>query len=136
MTDKPPVLATQTYTSSRWTSGNFWFPDHVELAGEGVLFRKRRLIGGDLESIRYEQISSVTVEKRLFFADLLLETTGGSEPVYINGLWISHANRAKRELDLRLKHKEVSHDERVIALLERQTALLEQIAQAQRTSND
>ena len=78
MNEIEPVPPSQTFSSSRWTSGNLWFPDRVELNAEGVNFRKRKLIGGDEETIRYEQISSVSVEKRLFFADLLVETTGGS----------------------------------------------------------
>ncbi|GEM_PF-2771282 len=114
-----------TYASSRWTRGNFWFPDRVTLRDDAVVFRKRRLIGGDEESIRYEQISSVSVVRRLLFADLLLETTGGSEPVFLNGLWTGDAESAKRALDARLHHRQVSHEDQVVALLERQNALLE-----------
>ncbi len=126
-------MTNPTFASSRLTAGNLWFPDKVTLREDAVVFTKRRLVGGEEESIRCEQISSVNVVRGLFFAELLLETTGGSEPVYLNGLWIGDAEAAKRLLRGRLQHQSVSHEDRVMAELSKQTALLERlVAHAER----
>ncbi len=74
------------YTSSRLTNGNFWFPDRVTIASDGVHFLKRRLFGSDEEIINYDQIASVKINTGILFADISIETAGGSQPVFINGL--------------------------------------------------
>ena len=89
-----PAIPTRTYKSSRWSRGNFFFPDRLVLEADRVLFKKSHLIGGEEESIRYEQIASVSVQSGVLLADLLFESTGGTEPVYMNGLWRSTATRA------------------------------------------
>lgn len=75
-----------TYTSSRWTSGNFCFPDTVTLSTDGIHYTKRRLFGSNEEVISYRGVASVKINSSLFFATVTIETTGGSQPVIINGL--------------------------------------------------
>jgi hypothetical protein len=115
------------YQASRFTKGNGWFPDRIRLEAEAVVFEKRHLIGHEEESVRYQQIASVSIQRGLFFADLLFETTGGSAPVFLNGLWGSSAEAAKRELQLRLRRKSGGRDDEVLALLKEQNTLLKAI---------
>ena len=115
------------YTASRWTRGNLLFPDRLRLEPEAVVFEKRHLIGGEEETIRYEQIASVSIQRGFLFAELLFETTGGSEPVFLNGVWIRAAERAKRDLDARVGGRGVDRDQRVIELLEEQNELLRRL---------
>lgn len=119
--------AARVYQSSRFTSGNRLFPDRMRLEKDAVVFHKRRLIGGEEESIRYEQIASVSVQRGLFFADLLFETTGGSEPMFLNGLWVGQAERAKAELNARVRAHAHTHEDRMLTLLEEQNQLLRQV---------
>ena len=117
----------KVYQASRFTGGNFLFPDRIRLEADGVVFVKRHLIGGEEESIRYEQIASVSVQRGLLFADLLFETTGGSEPVFLNGLWGGAAERAKAELQARIRTHSTSREDRMLSLLEEQNQLLRQM---------
>jgi hypothetical protein len=83
------------YQSSRLTSGNLLFPDEVTVADDGIHFLKRRLFGSDEEIITYRKIASVKLKTGIFFADLTLETTGGSQPIFINGLAKNDAREIK-----------------------------------------
>ncbi len=83
------------YKSNRFTNGNFIFPDEMTVAGDGIHFIKRRLFGSDEEIITYEKIASVKLKTRMFFSDLTIETSGGSQPVFINGLGKNDAQEIK-----------------------------------------
>ncbi|MCF6277575.1 MAG: PH domain-containing protein [Anaerolineales bacterium] len=83
------------YTSSRLTSGNALFPDRVIVADDGIHFIKRRFFGSNEEIITYGKIASVKLNSGIMFADLTLETTGGSQPIFINGLMKSDAREIK-----------------------------------------
>ncbi|MBC7852963.1 MAG: SHOCT domain-containing protein [Pirellulaceae bacterium] len=96
--DAPPPgseIAKQVYRSSRWSSGNLFFPDQLTLAGDGLHFRKGALIGSHEEHIAYRAIASLKVENGIFLADLTIETSGGSQPIHINGLWKSSARKVQ-----------------------------------------
>jgi hypothetical protein len=122
-----PKIPNRTYASSRCSSGNFFFPDRLVLEADRVLFKKSHLIGGEEESIRYEQIASVSVQSGWLFAELLFETTGGSEPVFLSGLWRRTATHAKADLEARIRSHTTERKDPVVALLEHQTEVLEQI---------
>jgi len=81
----------ETYRSSRWSAGNIFFPDSLTLSGDGILFRKGRLFGSSEERINYKAIASIRVANGVFLASLSVETSGGSQPIFINGLWKSDA---------------------------------------------
>jgi len=117
----------KVYQASRLTLGNLMFPDRLRLEEDAVVFEKRRLVGGEEESIRYEQVASVSVQRGLLFADLLLETTGGSEPVFLNGLWVGQAERAKAQLQARSRLHATTREDRMIELLEEQNELLRKL---------
>lgn len=96
--DAPPpdtVRENQVYRSSRWSSGNLFFPDQLTLAADGLHFRKGALFGSHEEHIAYRAIASLKVETGIFLADLTVETSGGSQPVFINGLWKSAAREVQ-----------------------------------------
>jgi len=81
----------KTYQSSRWSTGNTFFPDSLALASDGILFRKGRLFGSSEERISYKAIASLRVRNGIFLSDISVETSGGSQPIFINGLWKSDA---------------------------------------------
>lgn len=88
-------LPEATFKSSRWSAGNLFFPDSLTLASDGMLFRKRGLIGSREEHINYKAVASVRVKNGLFLANLSIETSGGSQPIFINGLWKSDAQQVQ-----------------------------------------
>ena len=68
-----------------------FFPDWLTLADDGLHFRNGALFGSQEEHINYRAIASLRVKTGIFLSDLTIETSGGSQPVYINGLWKSAA---------------------------------------------
>ena len=83
------------YKSNRLTSGNALFPDEVIVANDGIHFIKRGVLGSDEEIISYGKIASVKLKSGVLFADLTIETTGGSQPIFINGLLKGDAQEIK-----------------------------------------
>jgi hypothetical protein len=99
----PPVVAPtapaaasleeRTYRSSRWSTGNLFFPDSLTLSSDGILFRKGKMFGSSEERISYKAIASVRVKNGLFLCSISVETSGGSQPIFINGLWKSDGRK-------------------------------------------
>ena len=81
----------KTYWSSRWSTGNTFFRDSVVLAADGILFRKRRFFGSNEEHVNYRAVASVRIKNGLLLSSISIETSGGSQPIFINGLWKSDA---------------------------------------------
>ena len=81
----------KTYYSSRWTSGNMLFPDAIVLVNDGIVFRKGTLFGSREEHINYKAVASFSVTNGVLFSTISIETTGGSQPIVVNGLWKSEA---------------------------------------------
>jgi putative oligomerization/nucleic acid binding protein len=88
-----PPVADKTYWSSRWSKGNLFFRDSLTLGSDGILFRKGRMFGSQEERINYRAVASLRVTTGMFLANLSIETSGGSQPIFINGLWKSDAKQ-------------------------------------------
>jgi hypothetical protein len=94
LAEQPPPPITQsrlniserTYTSSPWSSGNFFFQDALRLTNDGIIFRKGRPFGSTEENINYRAVASVRIRNGLIFSTMQIETSGGSQPIFINGL--------------------------------------------------
>src|SRR5579885_1625431 len=80
-----------TYRSSRWSAGNLFFPDQLTLANDGMLFRKGALFGSREEHINYRAVASFRITNGIFLSNICIETSGGTQPIYMNGLWKSEA---------------------------------------------
>ncbi len=87
-TDEKPVLR-----ASRFTSTNHVFPVQVAVFSDRVSSYKPNALGHTEYSITLRQIASVKVKAGPVFADVVIDTTGGSPPVTIHGLWKSDAAR-------------------------------------------
>jgi hypothetical protein len=74
------------YRSSRWTSGNLFFPDTIEVMPDGVHYTKARLLGSNEEVINFRHIASVKVSNGIFFAKVRIDSSGGSVPIQVKGL--------------------------------------------------
>ncbi len=73
--------------ASRFTSGNAVFPVQVAVFADRVSRYKPRFLGHTEDSITLRQIASVKVQSGPVFADVVIDTAGGSPPVVIHGLW-------------------------------------------------
>ncbi len=66
------------FTASRITgNGNTVFPDEIIIDDDVVTYRKGQLIGYKETKINLAAIGCVSVEARLLFADVVIETKGG-----------------------------------------------------------
>ena len=73
------------FRASRFSKGNFMFPTQVILTPASLLHFKPELFGGREHSIHINHISSVVIDRNLFFSDILIETSGGTSPVRCHG---------------------------------------------------
>ena len=88
----------EAIAASRLTSGNLLFPVQVAVFPERVARRKPRFFGHTEDSISIDLIASVKVQAGVVFADVVLDTAGGSPPVMIHGLWRKDAERLRERI--------------------------------------
>jgi len=87
----------ETFSASRWTQGNFLFPTKIIVSPQRVIRTKSRLFGSNEESIPISKVASVHIKTGVFWAEIIIESTGGADPI------TSHGHRkadAKRIRDL------------------------------------
>jgi hypothetical protein len=97
-TDEASRIAEKTFHSSRWSAGNLFFPDRISLAGDGIVFRKGALFGATEEHINYRAVASFKITTGIFLAKISIETSGGSQPIFVNGLWKSDAKEIQETI--------------------------------------
>jgi hypothetical protein len=90
-----PFMTGDVFRASSWTRGNHLFPTQVAVTPTSVVQHTPRWIGKQDESIHIAHVASVKIDTHLFFSDVLIETSGGSDPVVCHGHWKSDAVRMK-----------------------------------------
>lgn len=88
------------FVASRWTRGNRIFPTQVVITPASVIRRKPQWLGRQEHSIHVNHVASVTIDTGLLFSDLIIETTGGSEPIVCHGHRKGEAVRMKELIQL------------------------------------
>ncbi len=73
------------FRASRWSRGNMLLPTQVAVSAGSVLHYKPELFGGREQSIHINHISSVLIDRNLFFSDVMIETSGGTSAVRCHG---------------------------------------------------
>jgi hypothetical protein len=77
--------ASRVFKASRWTRGNFLFPTRIEVGPERVLRIKPRFFGSSEESIPITKVASVLISTGMFWSDIRIDSTGGSNPILSHG---------------------------------------------------
>ena len=75
----------EDFVASRWTKGNLWFPTHIVVSPLRVSRVKRRFFGSTEESISIGQVASVKISTGVFWSDILIESSSGSDPITSHG---------------------------------------------------
>ena len=75
----------QTFTASRWTQGNFFFPTRLVISPQRVTRIKPRLFGSNEESIGMTKVASVHISTGVFWSEIVIESTGGTDPITSHG---------------------------------------------------
>ena len=89
----------EAFQASRWTKGNFLFPTVIEVSEKAVVRRKRSWFSRDEISISVQKIASVHVKTGLIWSDILIESSGGTDPLTSNGHRKADARRIKELIE-------------------------------------
>jgi hypothetical protein len=73
------------FRASRWSRGNHVFPTQVAITPSSVVHYTPEWFGRREQSIHMAHVSSVEIDTNLFFSNVVIETSGGSEPVRCHG---------------------------------------------------
>src|SRR5271155_4364446 len=90
MPDNPPVnpmdsSPAETFTASRWTQGNFLFPTKLVVSPQRVSRIKSRFFGSNEETIAMSKVASVHISTGVFWSEIRVESTGGTDPITSHG---------------------------------------------------
>lgn len=80
-----PFASGDVFRASRLSSGNHLFPTQVLITPASVVHYTARWIGKQEESIHMAHVSSVKIDTKLMFSNVLIETTGGASPIKCYG---------------------------------------------------
>ena len=89
----------EVFKASRWTKGNHLFRTVIEVSDQSVVRRKRSWFTVNEMSIHLSRVASVRIDTGLLFADILIESTGGSDPMASHGHFKSDAKRIKELIE-------------------------------------
>ena len=73
------------FRASRWSRGNHLFPTQVAITPTSVVHYTPQWFGRREQFIHMAHVASVEIDTNLFFSNVLIETSGGSEPVRCHG---------------------------------------------------
>jgi LPXTG-motif cell wall-anchored protein len=90
-----PFAPGDVFRASRFSAGNHLFPTQVLIGPSSVVQYTPRWIGQQEETIHMAHVASVKVDTKLLFADVLIETSGGSDPIVCHGHTKGDAARMK-----------------------------------------
>lgn len=90
-----PFAEGDVFRASRWSSGNHLFPTQVLITPASVVQYTPRWIGRLEETIHMAHIASVKIETGMLLSDVLIETSGGSDPIVCHGHGKGDAARMK-----------------------------------------
>jgi hypothetical protein len=88
-------MPTEVFKASRWTKGNFLFPTSLEVSDKAVTRRKRSWFSQDEMSITISKVASVHIKTGLIWSEILIESSGGTDPMTSHGHTKGDAQRIK-----------------------------------------
>src|ERR1700739_4541716 len=75
----------ETFSASRWTQGNFFFPTKLVVSPQRVIRTKARLFGSNEESIPISKVASLHISTGVCWSEIAIESTGGTDPITSHG---------------------------------------------------
>jgi hypothetical protein len=78
-------MPSELFQASRWTRGNFLFPTIIEVSDKAVTRRKRSWFSRDEISIAISKVASVRIKTGLIWSNILIESSGGTDPMESHG---------------------------------------------------
>jgi hypothetical protein len=90
-----PFAQGDVFRASRLSSGNRLFPTQLLITPTAVVQYTARWFGRREETIHMAHIASVKIETGVMLSDVLIETSGGSDPIACHGHRKADAARMK-----------------------------------------
>ena len=85
----------ESFVASRWTKGNFLFPTRIVVNRLRVSRVKPRWFGSTDESIAIHQVASVRISRGMIWSEIVIESTGGNDPITSYGHRKADAQRIR-----------------------------------------
>jgi hypothetical protein len=92
--------ATESFSASRWTKGNFIFPTRIVVTAQRVSRVKSRMFGSNDESIAIPQVASVQIATGIVWSEIRIDSTGGTNPITSHGHRKADALRIRELIEL------------------------------------
>jgi hypothetical protein len=73
------------FVASRLTRGNRLFPAQVVVTQTAITLVRPRWIGKEEESVHLAHVASIKINTHVIFSDVLIETSGGQDPLVCHG---------------------------------------------------
>jgi len=89
----------ESFSASRWTTGNRIFPTRIEVSPDRVARIKPRFLGSTEESIAISNVASVQISTGLLFSDIRIDSTGGTNPITSHGHTKDDARRIRELIE-------------------------------------
>jgi hypothetical protein len=90
------AMPSETFQASRLTRGNFLFPTIIEVTDMAVVRHKRSWFSRDEISISITKVASVHIKTGIIWSDILIESTGGTDPLASHGHRKADARRIRK----------------------------------------
>ena len=92
-------MPTNVFHASRFTRGNFLFPTIIEVSEKAVTLRKRTWFTSDEISVSIAKVASVHIKTGLIWSTILIESSGGADPLTSHGHKKADAKRIKELIE-------------------------------------
>src|SRR5437867_12091012 len=92
-------MPSEIFQASRWTRGTLLFPTYIEVSDKSVSRRKRSWFRLDEMSMSISKVASVHIKTGLIWAEILVESSGGSDPIASHGHSKADARRIKELIE-------------------------------------
>ncbi|PYJ07730.1 MAG: hypothetical protein DME25_03165 [Verrucomicrobia bacterium] len=92
-------MPSEIFRASRWTRGNLLFPTYIEVSDKSVSRRKRSWFRLDEMSMSLSKVASVHIKTGLIWSEILIESSGGTDPLASHGHKKDDAIRIKELIE-------------------------------------
>jgi hypothetical protein len=92
-------VPTDVFQASRLTHGTLLLPTMIEVSEKAVTRRKRSWFSRDEISVSIGKVASVHVKTSLIWSNILIESSGGADPLESHGHSKAAAKRIKELIE-------------------------------------
>jgi hypothetical protein len=94
-----PFTTGDVFRASRLSRGNHLFPTQVAITSTSVVQYKPRWFGKQEQTIHMAHVASVNIDTGVLLSNVLIETSGGSDPIACHGHRKADAVRMKHLIE-------------------------------------